>query len=130
MASAATGIELRAEEYDAGAAVELAWETALGETKTARGRFRAYAGGKLMVEVGGQLRQYQGERVRYLSPVDEEAHCASFRYDEAVRITKYGGQYTAHVIKRGRTRLRVAFTTRGGKVKEQSIPAIECERVA
>lgn len=123
----------RAQEYDPGSPVEVAYRSAFsyvgGRDLTVRGRFRAFISGELYIEVGGELRRISEDRVRYLSPVNEEAHCASFHYGDEVRITKYGGQYIATVERHMRTHLQVTFTTRGGKVKSQRIPAIECERV-
>lgn len=126
-----SALVVRASEYTKGSAVEVGYANALGEMLVKRGRFVLYreAADTLYVEIGGQLRSFMRSRVRYLSPVDEMLHAASFRHGDRVRITKYGGQYTGSVADVFKTRLDVVFTTRGGKVKTQRIPAIECERV-
>lgn len=132
-----TQIELRASEYEARSPVELAYrvrwassdDPIVPATRTVRGRYVAFVGGQIVVEVGGRDLRVDADRVRYLSPVNEEAHAASFRHGDRVRITKYGGRYVASVEKALKTRLAVVFETRGGKLKHQRIPAIECERL-
>jgi phage-related minor tail protein len=131
-----SGVEHRVMELmlprGSGRAVEVAYRDFRGDTVTTRGRLRGFstAARQITVEVGGQVKRIAEEKVRYVSPVDEILHAASFHEGDRVRITKYGGQYVGKVEDVFTTRLDVVFTTLGGKVKRQRIPAIDCERVS
>lgn len=67
------------------------------------------------------------ERIRSVQKVTGEHIAKQFHVGQRVRIRKYGGTYRGHITKVGRTRVTVAFTTFGGKDKEQTLPAWHLE---
>lgn len=125
----------RAEEIGTGNAAEVAYRLPItGDTRTKRGRLRGALGGQLLIEVAGDLKRIDFDRIRYLSPLDEMLNCANYYEGQRVRFRKYGSVYVGTVVSTAKTRLTVKFKTRGDERagrqgREMTIPAIEVERV-